>query len=380
MTRSRRRARGDSNPARSTAGWDSTAAPGDSPAAQRKPPRSRVLIVDEASMIDLDLARRLLEALPAPAVLVLVGDADQLPSVGSGAVLHDRRRGRLGRRPPRSRFPRADRRRQRSRPRRAGDRALRERPGAAGSGTICRRPAPGPWRLESAALHREILPAWHATRFDDLPLDDPAALLARHSDSRVLLHDARPRHGRRTRPRRTCIVHARAIGAPGRDFLAGEPVVVVRNDPARRLFNGDLGVATRRGDAIVVAIDRPGGVETFELGSIAHLLVRGWATTVHKAQGSECGEGASSSCPRSRAPSRTARCSTTAVTRCRRAVFLHGSEAALADAASRSVARAAGLATSFSAARAADEGDLDADPRPFCATAFAGPSARYHRA
>jgi exodeoxyribonuclease V alpha subunit len=47
------------------------------------------VIVDEASMIDLALARSLLQALPERARLVIVGDADQLPSVAAGAVLRD---------------------------------------------------------------------------------------------------------------------------------------------------------------------------------------------------------------------------------------------------------------------------------------------------
>ena len=46
-----------------------------------------VLIVDEASMIDLPLMCKLLEALPLPARLILVGDPDQLPSVETGNVL-----------------------------------------------------------------------------------------------------------------------------------------------------------------------------------------------------------------------------------------------------------------------------------------------------
>ncbi len=48
-----------------------------------------VFIVDEASMIDVGLARALLEAIPDEARLVVVGDVDQLPSVGPGAVLED---------------------------------------------------------------------------------------------------------------------------------------------------------------------------------------------------------------------------------------------------------------------------------------------------
>src|SRR5690606_14270850 len=48
-----------------------------------------VLVVDEASMVDLALMTKLIEALPARARLILLGDKDQLASVESGAVLGD---------------------------------------------------------------------------------------------------------------------------------------------------------------------------------------------------------------------------------------------------------------------------------------------------
>lgn len=48
-----------------------------------------LFIIDEASMIDLPLAYRLFQALPIRSKIILVGDENQLPSVGPGAVLHD---------------------------------------------------------------------------------------------------------------------------------------------------------------------------------------------------------------------------------------------------------------------------------------------------
>jgi exodeoxyribonuclease V alpha subunit len=48
-----------------------------------------LVIVDEVSMLDVLLANNLLKALPQDAHLLLVGDSDQLPSVGPGRVLHD---------------------------------------------------------------------------------------------------------------------------------------------------------------------------------------------------------------------------------------------------------------------------------------------------
>ncbi len=56
---------------------------------ERKPLAADLVIIDETSMMDITIANHLLKAVPAQAVLVLVGDADQLPSVGPGNVLSD---------------------------------------------------------------------------------------------------------------------------------------------------------------------------------------------------------------------------------------------------------------------------------------------------
>ncbi len=56
---------------------------------EMKPLSADLVIVDEASMLDVVLTHYLLKAVPASAGLVLVGDADQLPSVGPGNVLKD---------------------------------------------------------------------------------------------------------------------------------------------------------------------------------------------------------------------------------------------------------------------------------------------------
>lgn len=56
---------------------------------ERSPLSVDTLIVDEASMLDCRLAAALFRAIPAAAHLVLVGDVNQLPSVGAGNVLRD---------------------------------------------------------------------------------------------------------------------------------------------------------------------------------------------------------------------------------------------------------------------------------------------------
>src|SRR5690606_13395787 len=57
--------------------------------SEENPLEGDLLIVDEASMLDLVLTNHLLKAVPPGMHLLLVGDVDQLPSVGAGNVLKD---------------------------------------------------------------------------------------------------------------------------------------------------------------------------------------------------------------------------------------------------------------------------------------------------
>ena len=56
---------------------------------ERHPLRADALVVDESSMVDLLLMNSLLKAVPRGMRLIMVGDKDQLPSVGPGSLLHD---------------------------------------------------------------------------------------------------------------------------------------------------------------------------------------------------------------------------------------------------------------------------------------------------
>lgn len=53
------------------------------------PLKTDVLLVDESSMLDISLFYHLLKAIPSKAAVIFVGDVDQLPSVGAGAILSD---------------------------------------------------------------------------------------------------------------------------------------------------------------------------------------------------------------------------------------------------------------------------------------------------
>jgi exodeoxyribonuclease V alpha subunit len=64
--------------------------PGGDPKYDRDNPLDAdLVVVDESSMMDVILANKLVKAIPAGAHLLLVGDVDQLPSVGAGEVLRD---------------------------------------------------------------------------------------------------------------------------------------------------------------------------------------------------------------------------------------------------------------------------------------------------
>lgn len=56
---------------------------------EKRPIKAEVVIVDECSMVDVRLMEALLRALKSKASLILVGDIDQLPSIGAGNVLSD---------------------------------------------------------------------------------------------------------------------------------------------------------------------------------------------------------------------------------------------------------------------------------------------------
>lgn len=62
---------------------------GDAAYDRDRPLDADLVVVDEASMLDLLLANKLIKAVPPGAHLLMVGDVDQLPSVGAGEVLRD---------------------------------------------------------------------------------------------------------------------------------------------------------------------------------------------------------------------------------------------------------------------------------------------------
>jgi exodeoxyribonuclease V alpha subunit len=337
-----------------------------------------VVIVDESSMIDLGLMDRLVAALGSKTLLVLLGDADQLPSVEAGAVFRDL--AALGVRLVQSH--RMDPRRPEGR--RILALATAVRAGKTDvTGLVDRRASAAAiaWdgvELCPAAERDAFVARWFDERVMQLPA--LAALTARphvfyaraeaggFEPASIALFDEVFDHHQRhrllavTRTRATGVealnawLHARFGGRTG--FVPGEPVMMLRNDYDRGLWNGDQGlvveIVERTGEMTrreprprLVALFKIDGRWTpFPLDGLRDSLTLAFALTVHKAQGSEYDEVALI-LPETPHPLLSRDLIYTALTRCRRALILCGDEPVLAAGIANAVARASGLSAAL---------------------------------
>jgi exodeoxyribonuclease V alpha subunit len=343
----------------------------------------RLVVVDEASMIDLAMMDRLLRALRPDARLVLLGDADQLPSVEAGAVFRDLCAAldpvalttnlRVADDPSARRIVAA------------AHGVNRGRIDAAGAITTRRAVADlefqGVEHLDAdwASVGEAMLDRWwerqmardpeiarrsaREYRTVDGALDaadapDLAALFADHARARILSATralAVPTSAGAINERMLERLRASSArrwpfgGGRQRDFAPGSPVLVERNDYARGLYNGDQGVLLRTrvegtagATSAMVAFARSGSFELFSFDALAD-LAPAFAMTVHKAQGSEFDE-VLLVLPDADVPLLTRELVYTAVTRARRAVVIVGKGELLARAVSRTTERHSGVA------------------------------------
>jgi exodeoxyribonuclease V alpha subunit len=353
---------------------------------ENDPLAQRVVIVDEASMIDLAMMDRLMRALRPDARLVLLGDADQLPSVEAGAVFRDLCASigaarltdnlRVARVPTARNIVAAA----------AAVNAGRLDAGPASPTSpiatpIATRPSVDEIRFEGVehlatpwhAVAEAMLDRWWLTRlgsvarfvqratrtyrvpFEASEEEDLRALFDVYSRSRVLCAtraSAYPASAQAVNDRMTL----RLIGSGGSSafrwrragLVAGVPLVVERNDYERQLYNGDSGVVVRAesGEAdgsttLLAVFRRAGSFEAYPLESLSDVSP-GFAMTVHKAQGSEFDE-VLVVLPDEDLPLVTRELLYTAITRARRSVVLVGDPNLLARSVSRSVQRYSGI-------------------------------------
>lgn len=272
-----------------------------------------MLVVDEASMLDLELAARLVEALPEHASLVLLGDRNQLASVEAGAVLanlcHEDVVNSFS-----TDFAAAVAQ--------SGAQGVpvTERPLALTDHVVELRKS---WRFGAdsgiAALAEFIREgeAQKAAALLETPHQDvmmktcsgQAELIA---ELTPLLRAAFRSLGSQTAPLRAFEAFAalrllspvrqgprgtealnrlarEALGAQAGDgWYPGRPVMILENDYNLGLFNGDTGIALPAGDSLRVFFPAAQGFTSFAPSRLPRLETC-YAMTVHKSQGSEFG-------------------------------------------------------------------------------------------
>jgi len=155
--------------------------------------------------------------------------------------------------------------------------------------------------------------------------------------------------------------HARAAASAGVaggrvEYFVGEPLIVLRNDYQRGLFNGDEGIRlwVRRADRAQIPMavfPRGDNFVAFHFDPLREHLELGYAMTVHKAQGSEF-DSVAIVLPENPIPILTRELIYTAVSRARTSVVIIGDEARLREAIASPVERFSGLANLIDAATA----------------------------
>src|SRR5271170_1029469 len=238
-----------------------------------------LLVVDETSMVDVPLMRALLRALPDGAALLLVGDVDQLPSVGPGQVLAD----------------------------------------IIASGAVpvvrltevFRHAAESRIIINAHRINQGLMPDLTPVETGDFYFVDAAdpeegvrkvlAVVRERIPKRFGLDSIRdvqvlcPMNRGGLGARSLNIELQKALNPPGENridrfgwtFCPGDKVMQVENDYDKDVYNGDLGVVSRidmeEGELVA---DFDSREITYGFGELDELVLA-YATTIHKSQGSE---------------------------------------------------------------------------------------------
>lgn len=300
-----------------------------------------LIVVDEASMVDLELASALVAAMGGNARLVLAGDRDQLASVEAGAVfaaLCAARDPRLS-----GGVVTLERNyRQRETPEIVAW-AQAARTGTiadigSGQGGVRLQRLAGAGGGEQATLARSVLagyaPALELLADAGAGAEVAPELLRRLSGYRVLCALRRGPLGVAALNRVVAAAARAAVGAdPDATWYPGRFVIVSRNTRELGLFNGDTGVCLRRDGALAVAFplaDRLHWVGVAQMPACADAF----ALTVHQSQGSEFDQVALVAAPAGHRLA-TRELIYTGITRARLGLEIFAAEGALAAAAAR---------------------------------------------
>ncbi|EOF9298309.1 exodeoxyribonuclease V subunit alpha [Enterobacter bugandensis] len=340
-----------------------------------------VLVVDEASMIDLTMMSRLIDALPPHARVIFLGDRDQLASVEAGAVLGDIcTYASLGYTAERAE----------ELARLTGCSLAAENHLLAGAlrDSLCLLQKSYRFGSDSgigqlaAAVNRGDRHATCAV-FDGTFTDIEKKSLQTGEEYQAMLDDALLGYQhfltgvqQQSTPEQViaafgeyqllCALREGPFGVSGLNdrleqllaqkrkinrtphsrWYEGRPVMISRNDSALGLFNGDIGIALDRGQGLRVWFHMPdGSVKSFQPSRLPEHETA-WAMTVHKSQGSEFNH-AALILPTQLSPVVTRELIYTAITRARQRLSLYTDERVLVQAIATRTERRSGLSAIF---------------------------------
>jgi exodeoxyribonuclease V alpha subunit len=310
-----------------------------------------VVVADEASMVELTMMARLLEAVRPQARLLLVGDPRQLTSVGAGAVLSDMVEGFAD--DPASPVVSLTENFRSTEDIKAVAEALRIGD-ADGVLAALRAPSSEVEFVETddaaAALRSDTLAAALAVRRAAESGDAEGAVQALDEHRLLCAHREGP-HGVRHWNRQVELWLGEALGQDlHAEWYAGRPLLVTANDYAMEIYNGETGVVVLRDDGRLRArIAGTGGLRDFATGRLDAVDTM-HAMTIHKSQGSQARR-ITVLLPEADSRLLTRELFYTAVTRAQEHVRVVGSEAAVRAAVATHAQRATGLSQRLRAAR-----------------------------
>jgi exodeoxyribonuclease V alpha subunit len=353
------------------------------------PLEADVIVVDEASMVDLTLMRRLLDAVPQHARLILLGDRDQLASVEAGTVLADLVQGAdtdddtplrasIVRFTASRRFASAPTIGAIARGLQQGDAQ-----GLQDALLLLNGQAPLNGQVPAAEMPGRV--QWLGAPAQGRPTPAQLDALAQPylTGYVALLHAALAQHGRRGKALEHPDFHAQALllfgqyrvlavhrngplGVAGLEralaqrvrtdlgvdvpaklgFWLGQPLLVTQNAYDVGLMNGDIGLVLPTADGLQAIFARTvAGVQTVRAVPLVRLpqLAGALAMTVHKSQGSQFARVALVLADRD-SPIQTRELVYTGLTRASEQLDWLGAPPILATALERRVSRASGLA------------------------------------
>lgn len=241
-----------------------------------------LLVIDEASMVDAQLFRAVMAALRPGSQLVLVGDVDQLPSVGAGSVLSDViaseaatviRLTEIFRQAAASKIVVSAHR--------INSGELPDLDTPAGAETdffFIGRDDPEAARATIIELVSERIP----TRFGFDPVTEVQVLAPMHrgelgtSALNSALQD-------KLNP---AVAGGLELARGDRVFRRGDKVMQLKNDYDKSVFNGDIGVIAGIEGEKIVRVDFDGRIAVYERQELDQ-LIHAYAVSIHKSQGSE---------------------------------------------------------------------------------------------